>query len=93
MNVAGFVVIAVMVTMYVLLDGYDLGVGAISPQVLTHQAKPRFEQIERCAKGVSGGWSGWRGRGHPWIVASRKAAPHAVAPVRARSKMVATGGI
>jgi cytochrome bd ubiquinol oxidase subunit II len=31
MNVAGFVVIAFMVTMYVLLDGYDLGVAALAP--------------------------------------------------------------
>ncbi len=30
---AGFVVIAFMVTMYVLLDGYDLGVAAIAPAI------------------------------------------------------------
>jgi cytochrome bd ubiquinol oxidase subunit II len=32
-SVAGFVVIAFMLTMYVLLDGYDLGVGAIAPLI------------------------------------------------------------
>jgi hypothetical protein len=29
------------------------GVGAISPQVLTHQPKPGFKQIERRAKRVA----------------------------------------
>jgi cytochrome d ubiquinol oxidase subunit II len=33
MNVAGFCVIAFMITMYVMLDGYDLGVAAIAPFV------------------------------------------------------------
>jgi cytochrome d ubiquinol oxidase subunit II len=33
MSVAGFIVIAFMLTMYVLLDGYDLGVAAIAPFV------------------------------------------------------------
>lgn len=33
MSVAGFVVIAFMFTMYVLLDGYDLGVAAIAPLI------------------------------------------------------------
>ncbi len=33
MNVAAFVVIAFILTMYVLLDGYDLGVAAITPFV------------------------------------------------------------
>src|SRR5579863_1803753 len=33
MNVAGFVVIAFMLTMYVLLDGFDLGVAAIAPAI------------------------------------------------------------
>jgi cytochrome bd ubiquinol oxidase subunit II len=33
MNVAAFVVIGFMLTMYVLLDGYDLGVAAITPLV------------------------------------------------------------
>jgi cytochrome bd ubiquinol oxidase subunit II len=33
MNVAGFVVIAFMLTMYAMLDGYDLGVAAIAPLV------------------------------------------------------------
>jgi cytochrome d ubiquinol oxidase subunit II len=33
MSVAGFIVIAFMLTMYVLLDGYDLGVAAIAPLV------------------------------------------------------------
>ena len=44
------------------------GVGMISPQVLTHQPKPRLEQIERRAKRVADGWSGL---GHTWIVASK----------------------
>jgi cytochrome d ubiquinol oxidase subunit II len=30
MNVAGFIILAAMLTAYVVLDGYDLGVGAIS---------------------------------------------------------------
>ncbi len=33
MSVAGFVVVAFMLTMYVMLDGYDLGVGAIVPLI------------------------------------------------------------
>ncbi len=33
MNVAGFVVIAFMLTAYVLLDGFDLGVGAVAPLI------------------------------------------------------------
>jgi cytochrome d ubiquinol oxidase subunit II len=33
MSVAGFIVIAFMLTMYVLLDGYDLGVAAIAPMI------------------------------------------------------------
>lgn len=33
MAVAGFVVVAFMLTMYVLLDGYDLGVAAIAPVI------------------------------------------------------------
>ena len=33
MSVAGFVVIAFMLTVYVLLDGYDLGVAAIVPLI------------------------------------------------------------
>lgn len=33
MSVTGFIVIAFMLTMYVLLDGYDLGVAAIAPLV------------------------------------------------------------
>jgi cytochrome bd ubiquinol oxidase subunit II len=32
-NVAGFIVIAFMITMYVMLDGFDLGVAAITPFV------------------------------------------------------------
>lgn len=33
MNVAGFIVIAFMLTMYVLLDGFDLGVAAVAPVI------------------------------------------------------------
>lgn len=33
MSVAGFIVVAFMLTMYVLLDGYDLGVAAIAPMI------------------------------------------------------------
>lgn len=33
MNIAGFVVIAFMITMYVVLDGFDLGVAAIAPMI------------------------------------------------------------
>jgi cytochrome bd ubiquinol oxidase subunit II len=33
MNVAGFIVMAFMLTMYVLLDGFDLGVAAIAPAI------------------------------------------------------------
>ncbi len=47
------------------LDFLFLGVGVISAQVLTHQPKPRLEQIERRAKRVG---ERWRGRGHIWIV-------------------------
>jgi hypothetical protein len=51
------------------LDFLFRGVGMISPQVLTHQPKPRLEQIERRAKRVADGWSGL---GHTWIVASKQ---------------------
>ncbi len=37
MNVAAFVVIAVILTAYVLLDGYDLGVAAIAPFVARNE--------------------------------------------------------
>ena len=33
MSVAGFVLLALMLTMYVLLDGYDLGVAAVAPLI------------------------------------------------------------
>ncbi|HVR46454.1 MAG TPA: cytochrome d ubiquinol oxidase subunit II [Candidatus Binatia bacterium] len=33
MAIAGFIVVAFMLTMYVLLDGYDLGVAAIGPTI------------------------------------------------------------
>lgn len=33
MNVAGFIALAFMLTMYVLLDGYDLGVAAVAPLI------------------------------------------------------------
>ncbi|MBV8067415.1 MAG: cytochrome d ubiquinol oxidase subunit II [Candidatus Eremiobacteraeota bacterium] len=33
MSIAGFIVVAFMITMYVLLDGYDLGVAAIVPLI------------------------------------------------------------
>ncbi len=33
MAIAGFIVVAFMLTMYVLLDGYDLGVAAIGPAI------------------------------------------------------------
>jgi hypothetical protein len=58
------------------LDFLFRGVGIISPHVLTHKPKPRFEQIERRAKRVADGWSG---RGHTWIVASSRAMRHAAA--------------
>jgi hypothetical protein len=61
------------------LDFLVGGVGAISPQVLTHQPKPGFEQIERCAKRVTEGGSGWSGGRHAWIVASSRAMRHAAA--------------
>ncbi len=61
MNVAGFIVIAFMLTVYVLLDGYDLGVAAIAPFIARNDR-------ERAAMMASIGpfWNGnevWLDRG------------------------------
>lgn len=61
MSVAAFVVIAFMLTMYVLLDGYDLGVAAISPFIARNDR-------ERAAAMASIGpfWNG----NEVWLVAA-----------------------
>ncbi len=61
MNVAGFIVVAFMLTMYVLLDGFDLGVGAITPVIARSDR-------ERAAVMASIGpfWNG----NEVWLIAS-----------------------
>lgn len=41
MTIAGFVVVAFMLTMYVLLDGYDLGVAEVAPLIARTDAEKR----------------------------------------------------
>ncbi|MGA8575895.1 MAG: cytochrome d ubiquinol oxidase subunit II [Candidatus Cybelea sp.] len=61
MSVAGFVVIAFMLTAYVVLDGYDLGVGAIAPLIAR-------DERERAATMASIGpfWNG----NEVWLIAA-----------------------
>ncbi len=61
MNVAGFVVIAFMLTVYVLLDGYDLGIGAITPLVA------RGERERAAIDGSIGPF--WNGN-EVWLIAA-----------------------
>ena len=48
MSIAAFVLIGFMLTVYVLLDGYDLGVAAITPLVARSD---RCSQRARCGQG------------------------------------------
>jgi cytochrome d ubiquinol oxidase subunit II len=61
MNTLGFIVIAFMLTMYVLLDGYDLGVAAITPAIAR-------DDCERAAAMASIGpfWNG----NEVWLIAA-----------------------
>jgi cytochrome d ubiquinol oxidase subunit II len=61
MAVAGFVVVAFMLTMYVLLDGYDLGVAAIAPAIA------RSERERAAAMASIGPF--WNGN-EVWLVAA-----------------------
>lgn len=61
MNVAAFVVIAFMLTAYVMLDGYDLGVAAISPFV----AKSDEERAAAMAS-IGPFWNG----NEVWLIAA-----------------------
>ncbi|MBV8196495.1 MAG: cytochrome d ubiquinol oxidase subunit II [Candidatus Eremiobacteraeota bacterium] len=61
MSALGFIVIAFMLTMYVMLDGYDLGVAAIAPGIARSDA-------ERAAAiaGIGPFWSG----NEVWLIAA-----------------------
>lgn len=61
MNVAGFIVLAFMLTMYVLLDGYDLGVAAIAPLIA------RGERERSAAMACIGPF--WNGN-EVWLIAA-----------------------
>ena len=64
MSVAGFVVVAFMLTVYVLLDGYDLGVAAIVPLIARNDR-------ERAAvmAGIGPFWNG----NEVWLIAAAAA--------------------
>ncbi len=61
MSVAAFVVIAVMLTVYVLLDGYDLGIAVLSPFV----ARSERERGETMAS-IGPFWNG----NEVWLIAA-----------------------
>jgi cytochrome bd ubiquinol oxidase subunit II len=63
-NVAGFIVVAFMLTMYVLLDGYDLGVAAIAPLIA------RGERERAAAMAAIGPF--WNGN-EVWLIAAAAA--------------------
>jgi cytochrome d ubiquinol oxidase subunit II len=60
-SVAGFIAIAFMLTMYVLLDGYDLGVAAIAPLI----ARSDRERAATMA-GIGPFWNG----NEVWLIAA-----------------------
>ena len=61
MSIAAFVLIAFMLAMYVLLDGYDLGVGAITPLIARSDA-----QREASMRGIGPFWNG----NEVWLIAA-----------------------
>jgi cytochrome bd ubiquinol oxidase subunit II len=61
MSVAGFVVIAFLLTGYVLLDGYDLGVAAVAP-LIAHSRRERGAMMES----IGPFWNG----NEVWLIAA-----------------------
>jgi cytochrome bd ubiquinol oxidase subunit II len=61
MSVIAFILIAFMLTMYVLLDGYDLGVGAITPLVARND-----REYERSMESIGPFWNG----NEVWLIAA-----------------------
>jgi cytochrome bd ubiquinol oxidase subunit II len=61
MSIAAFILIAFMLTMYVLLDGYDLGVGAITPLVARTD-----REHERSMASIGPFWNG----NEVWLIAA-----------------------
>jgi cytochrome d ubiquinol oxidase subunit II len=60
MSIVAFIVIAFMITVYVLLDGYDLGVGAITPLVARSD-----RQREGSMRSIGPFWNG----NEVWLIA------------------------
>jgi len=61
MSVVAFIVLAVMLTVYVLLDGYDLGVAAIAPLVARAD-----DERAACMSSIGPFWNG----NEVWLVAA-----------------------
>jgi cytochrome bd ubiquinol oxidase subunit II len=61
MSIAAFVIIAIMLSVYVLLDGYDLGVAAITP-LLARNERERFASMQS----IGPFWNG----NEVWLIAA-----------------------
>jgi cytochrome bd ubiquinol oxidase subunit II len=60
MSELGFVLLALMITVYVLLDGYDLGVGAVAPFVASGEGRAETMHV------IGPYWNG----NEVWLIAS-----------------------